>query len=118
LFHTMIKIRVPFKFGRFLFEKDVDFLFRIATLESASLDILKCELWEIESQNSESIHVAILYSAYCLACEKKRRRKYFQIDHAKYWVEHMSKSSREVFIKSVQELIGKMNKVSEKKKKR
>ena len=113
----MIKIRVPFKFGRFQFEKDVDFLFRIATLESACLDILKCELHELDEQKTGEVNIAILYAAYCIACEKKKKYKFYDIAQAAYWVEHMSKSSNDQFLKAIQELIGKMGKVSEKKKK-
>jgi hypothetical protein len=100
-----------------IFEKDVDFLFRIATLESASLDILKCELHELDEQDPQKMQVAVLYAAYSLACEKKRKLKKYGLKEASYWAEHMSKSSHDQFLKAIQELIGKMAKVSEQKKK-
>jgi hypothetical protein len=110
-------IKVPFKFWGVIFEKDIEFLFRIATLESASLDILKCELHELDEQDANKMQVAVLYAAYSLACEKKRRIKKYDLSHAIYWAEHMSKTSHDQFLKAIQELIGKMSKVSEKKKK-
>lgn len=111
-----MKIKVPFKLGKFQFEKDVDFMFRIATLESACLDVLKCELHELEYQKPEAVNVSVLYSAYVLSCEKNKKRQLYTLSHAAYWSEHMSKASQEIFIHSVQELLGKMNKVGEKKK--
>lgn len=111
-----MKIKVPFTFWGMIFEKDVDFLFRIATLESASLDVLKCELWELENQKPEEVNVAVLYSAYCLACEKGRKIKKYGLKEAAYWAEHMSKNSEGQFLKAIQELLGKMAKVGEKKK--
>ena len=111
-----MKIKVPFKFGRFQFEKDIEFMFRIATLESASLDVLLCELWELEEQKPNEVEIAVLYSAYILACEKNKKMQLYDIKQAAYWMEHMSKSSKEIYLKGVQELLGKMAKIAEKKK--
>jgi len=113
-----MKIKVPFKFWGVIFEKEVDFLFRIATLESASLDILKCELDELQEQETSKMDIAVLYSAYVLACEKNRKRILYSYDDAKYWAEHMSKTSHDKLIKAMQDLIGKMAKMNEEKKKK
>jgi len=112
-----MKIKVPFKHWGLIFEKEVDFMFRIATLESASLDILKCELDELESQEPAKMEIAVLYAAYCLSCEKRGKIKKYSIAHAAYWSENMSKKSHDMFLKAIQELLGKMTKVSEVKKK-
>lgn len=111
-----MKIKVPFKLGSFQFERDVDFLFRIATLESASLDVLKCELWELEDQKPEAVNIAVLYSAYILSCEKRNKIKKWTLKDAAYWSEHLSKGSQAAFTMAIQDLLGKMNKIGEKKK--
>jgi len=112
-----MRIKVPFKFWGVIFEKEIDFLFRIATLESACLDILKCELHELDGQDPNRMQVAVLYSAYSLACEKGRKIKKYGLKEASYWAEHMSKTSHDQFLKAIHELLGKMAKVSEVKKK-
>jgi len=112
----MIKLKVPFKLGFLQVEKELDFVFRIATLEMATEDILKCDLFEVDTQNAYDVNVAVLYAAYLLACEKKRKRKLYTLIHAIYWMEHMSKSSQETFLKAVQDMLGKMSKGAEKKK--
>jgi len=113
----MITFKVPFKKAWFFIEKDVDFLFNIGALEYASEEVLKCDLFEIGNQKPYEINIAILYAAYLIACERKGKNKKYTFNHAVYWVEHMSRESQEVFIKAVQDLLGKMSKGTEEKKK-
>ena len=110
-------IKVPFRKGPFFIEKNVDFIFKIATLEMATEEILKCDFWEVENQNPFDVNVAILYAAYLIGCEKSRSRKKYDISHATFWIEHMSKDTQSTFLKAVQDMLGKMTKTKEEKKK-
>ncbi len=110
-------MKVPFKFGKIIFEKDIDFVFRIATLEYATNDILKCELWEVGDKDPTEVNIAIIYAAYVVSCWLKKKRVIYTIDHAKFWMSHLSEESKTQFIKSCIELTGKMGKGKEEKKK-
>ena len=120
-------IKVPFRKGPFFIEKNVDFIFKIATLEMATEEILKCDFWEVDKQNHFDVNVAILYAAYLVAREKKIAkmnklsrflvRKKYELSHAKFWIEHMSKDTQTEFLKAVQDMLGKMTKTKEEKKK-
>lgn len=111
-----MKIKVPFKRGAFYREKEVEFLFNIGSLECASEEILKCDLWEIEKKEPIDVNIAILYGAYLTACRKNHVREKFNIHHAAFWVEHMSSESQKEFLKAVQDVMGKMKGNGEKKK--
>jgi len=111
-----MKIKVPFKTWKVITEKEIDFVFRIGTLEDAC-DILGCDLWEVETQNPYDVNVAILFAGYTVACEKNGKRKKYDLNHAVFWMEHMSKDSQSKFLKAVQDLLGKMSGKKEEKKK-
>ena len=112
----MITLRMPFQVGPFIKEREVDFIFKIGTLEDACEDILKCDLDEVEKKDANDVNIAILYAGYNLASEKKRKRNKYSIHHAAYWMEHMSKESQSMFLKAVQDVIGKYQGKGEKKK--
>lgn len=112
-----MKIKVPFKSWRLITEKEIDFVFNIGTLECATEEILKCDLFDVSEQNPYDVNVAILYAGYLIACEKLRKRKRYDLSHATFWMEHMSKTSQEEFLKAVKSILGKMAKGSEEKKK-
>lgn len=112
-----MKIKVPFKSWKLIVEKEVDFVFNIGTLECATEEILKCDLFDVGEQNPYDVNVAILYAGYLIACEKLGKRKRYDLNHAVFWMEHMSKTSQEEFLKAVQALLGKMAKGKEEKKK-
>ena len=109
-------LKVPFRTGPFFREKNVEFIFKIATLEQATEEILKCDLWEVESQNAYDVNVALLLAAYQVACQKRYKKPKYNIHDAAFWMEHMSKESQTAFIEAVKELTGKMTKGKEKKK--
>lgn len=121
-----MKLKVPFKTWRILTERELDFIFTIGTLETATEEILKCDLWEVGDQNPYDVNVAILLAGYQIGCEKKRKSNIFgrvyipapkyNLHHAVFWIEHMSKDSQAAFLKAVQDLLGKMSKGKEKKK--
>lgn len=112
----MIKLKMPFKYGIIHIEKELDFVFKIGTLEDATEEILKCDLFEADSQNPYDVNVAILYSAYLIGCQKKYKKPKYKLEHATFWMEHMSRESQTLFLKAVQELLGKMSGKGEKKK--
>ena len=113
-----MKIKVPFKTWKVITEKEIDFIFRIGTLEDAC-DILGCDLWEVEKQNPYDVNVAILFAGYKFARNTGRKNKFldYNLNHAVFWMEHMSKDSQGKFLKAVQDLLGKMTGKKEEKKK-
>jgi hypothetical protein len=112
-------MRVPFKRGFIFREKDLRFSFNIAALEYATEEVLKCDLWEIKDKSPYDINVAILYGAYIQACREQYRKPKYKLSDAMFWMEHMSKTSRDEFMRSCQKLLGKLrgNKGDEEKKK-
>jgi hypothetical protein len=111
-----MKIKVPFKHWKLLVEKEIEFVFSIATLEEATEGVLKCDLWEVDTQNPYDVNVAILFAGYLVACQKAYKKPKYKLEHAIFWTEHMSKSSQEMFLKAVKDLLGKLSKGGEKKK--
>lgn len=113
----MIKLKVPFKTWRLLTEKDVDFVFKIATLECATNEVLKCGLQDIGKQNPYDLNTAILYAGYIIACKDKYKRPKYKLEHAIFWMQHMSTESRTCFTGACLELLGEMKSVKGEKKK-
>lgn len=121
-----MKLKVPFKLGRIYFEKELDFVFKIASLEYATNDVLGCDLWGIEGQDPNAVNVAILYGGYVQACREQSDRMFYQkkqrliysLDYAKVWISYMSDDTKREFIKSCSELIGSMGKKPEGEKKK
>jgi len=113
-----MKLKVPFKFGKIIFEKELDFSFKLATLELATNDILKCELWEVGDKDTIAVDTAILYAGYIQARREKYKRPIYSLDHARFWITHLSYDSKVIFMTACKELIGNMGKkgVGEKKK--
>lgn len=101
-------MRVPFKRGFIFREKEVMFLFKMAALEYATEEVLRCDLWELKDKTPYDINVAILYGAYIQGCRERYRRPKYKLTDAAFWMEHMSKSSRDEFMRSCQDLLGKM----------
>ena len=112
-----MKIKVPFKTWKVIIEKEVDFVFNIGTLEIATEDILGCDLFEVGEKNPYDVHVAILYAAYLRACEKQFKKPKYNMVHSIFWKNHMSEDSQAMFLKAVQDLLGKMSGKKEEKKK-
>lgn len=102
-------LQLPFKYAnKFILEKPVELTFKIATLEVASLEILKCDLWGVGEKSIEEVNVAILYAAYIQARKDKYKKpKYTEVDAA-FWISNMSKKSNELFYQAISELMGTM----------
>lgn len=92
-----MKIKVPFKFGFVFFEKELDFVFKIATLEWATEEILKCGLEDVKDQDPIKLNIVLFYSAYVIACQRKFKRPIYTLRHAEFWVTHLSKQGQEQF---------------------
>lgn len=112
-----MKLKVPFKYSVIHIEKELDFVFRIGTLEDAC-DILGCGLYEIGEKNPFDVNVAILYSAYVIGCEKRGKRKRYKLLDAAFWVEHMSQTTRTQFTEAVAGISGKLRGESQEEKKK
>ena len=116
-------IRVPFKRGILLREKDVDFMFTTGALEYTTKNILGIELYQIadylkgEINGDYDLNVAVLYGAYYYSCMRRFKKPKYKLSHAVVWYEYMSTSSREQFTKAFVDLLGELT-VEKKKKKR
>jgi hypothetical protein len=105
-------IRVPFKYGKLIIERDVDFVFKITTLEIATLEILGIDLNQISTKSADEVNVAILYAGYITSCKDRYKKpKYKEIDAA-FWSSHMNKESIELFHKYLTELMGSLKSIS------
>jgi hypothetical protein len=67
------ELSVPFKRGPFSFEKKVEFLFNIGTIEAAC-DRLGIDFWQIAEHDSYDFTLAILYEGYVSACKSKFKK--------------------------------------------
>jgi len=115
----MIKLKVPFSHLKILsIEKELDFEFKIATLECATMDVLKCDLWEIGKQNPYDLNIAILYAGYVIACKDKFKRPKHTFEQAIYWFQHMSSDSHKEFLSACTELMGQLQKGNGKEEKK
>lgn len=92
-----MKIKVPFKFRFIYFEKELDFVFKIATLEWATEEILKCGLEDIKDKDPQQLNIVLFYSGYVIACQRKYKKPIYTLEHAEFWVTHLSKESQEQF---------------------
>ena len=105
----MIKIKVPFRFGFIFFEKSLWFSFGLGSLEYSTKHLLKCELHEIDQKSPIDINIAILYGGYIQACRERYRRPIYSLDHARFWMQHLSNESSEQFIKIIKDLLGELS---------
>jgi hypothetical protein len=106
----IVNINMPFRYSIFLKEKEVPFLFRIAALEIISKDILKIEFWELfERKDFDQLDEVLIYGAYLAACQSLYIKPKYNRDHARYWAEYMSKTSKEKFTRCLIELLGEMS---------
>lgn len=121
-----MKLKVPFKFGKVIFEKELDFTFNIASLEYATNEVLGCDLWGVKGKDANLVNVAILYGGYVQACREqsdrlfyqRKQRKIYTLDYAKVWMNHMSEDTKREFVKACSELIGSMGKKESGEKKK
>ena len=106
--NDIVTLKMPFKFGRSLFrEREVDFVFKIGTLEDACHDFLQCTFKEIKDRNPNDVYMALLYAGYINACQKKYKKPKYNFNHAIFWVENMNKKSQTNFAKAMEDLFGK-----------
>ena len=110
---NIVKIKMPFRTGFIFREKEVPFLFKVMTLEMVC-DFLGVEFGEIDSKglNEEDVSRAFIWNAYLAACKELYKKPKYTIHHAFNWIEYMSKESRELYLKEMQSLLGKLNKKS------
>lgn len=102
---------MPFRTGFIFREKEVPFLFKIMTLE------MVCEYLGIEFGNmyssghsEEDISRALIWNAYIAACKELYKKPKYKESHAHTWVGYMSKDSRELYLKEMQSLLGRLDK--------
>jgi len=107
-------LKLPFPIlKKYTYEKPIEVTFKIATLEIATKEILKCDLDEVSKFPPEQVDVAVLYAAYITACKDKYCRPIYNEIDAAFWNQKMSKESGKLFHEGVQELIGSLRKLKE-----
>jgi len=103
----VVTLKMPFRFGgRFFKEKDVDFIFRIGTMEDACDYYLKCRFEEIKDRDPGDVHMALLFAGYIFACQRQYRKPKYNFNHAVFWVTNMNTDSKAKFVKAMEELTG------------
>jgi hypothetical protein len=112
-----MKLKVPFRLGRFIIEKEVDFIFKIATLEIATLEILKIDLNQITTKSADEVNIAVLYAGYITACKDSYKKPKYKESHAAFWAEQWSKKTENDFRRALSEMIGSWQTIGEDKKK-
>lgn len=106
------KLRLPFRKMGLTVERDVDFLFNIASLESAC-ERLGIEFYQMSEVPQQDFILAVLFEGYLTACRYKYKKPKYNFAHAVYWMEYMNRTEMAAFTKYMQDLMGK---ISEKKK--
>jgi len=109
--NDIVTLKMPFRFGKVFFrEKNVDFIFRIGTLEDALDNYLNCSFEEISTRNPQDVLMSLLFAGYITACQKRYRKPKYNFNHAFFWVNNMNKESNELFLKAINDLFGKYKK--------
>jgi hypothetical protein len=103
------ELSVPFKRGPFSFEKKVEFLFNIGTIEAAC-DRLGIDFWQIAEHDSYDFTLAILFEGYVSACKSKFKKPKYEFSHSVYWMEHMGRADSILFAEAMKKLMGKLQK--------
>ena len=101
------KLKVPFKRGPFQIEKELDFLFKIGTIEAAC-ERLGVEFWQMSEADSYDFTLAILFEGYLTACQRQYKKPKYNFSHAVYWMEYMSRPESVKFADFMKELMGRL----------
>jgi hypothetical protein len=112
----IVKIKMPFKNGFIFREREVPFLFKIMTLEIVA-DEMGMEFGEIfSSAGNAEIHVytELLWAGYIAACKESYEKPKFSREQGIFWAEFMPASARQIVLREIEELMGKMKAGNEK----
>ena len=112
-----MKIKVPFRKGIFLREREIEFIFKIATLEDAC-EQLKIDFHEMSDVDGYDFGLAVLYNAYLQGCKTRFKKPKYGFHHAVAWNEMMSKESRDKVAECMRELMGSLKKGEKGEKKK
>jgi len=108
-----MRIKVPFIrktiFGNILKQRNVDFVFNIATLEAAC-ERLKIDFHEMSNVDNYDFALAVLYEAYLQGCKQRYKKPKYSFHRAVFWNEYMSRESSEQVKQAMIVLLGKMKK--------
>jgi len=110
----IVRLKMPFRFAGLIREKEVPFLFKIMTLEMVceQLGIDIDELDEKSKVSNYDLSLSIVWNGYLAACKEIYKKPRYKFSHAVIWHEYMSQETRDLYIREIQELTGK---VTEKK---
>jgi hypothetical protein len=114
----ILMVQMPFKKFGLMYEKNVPFLFRIMTLELTSdeLGLDFFDLFDKKNVGTYDVSLSILWQAYLSACMVLKKKPKYKHSNAVVWHEYMSVKSRDLYLKGVTELLGKLKKSAEKPK--
>lgn len=115
-----MKLAFRNKWGFGFSEKEVDVKFNLGTLESVC-KALEIEFWQISDtvkKNNFDFTVELLYQGYITACKDKYQKPKYDLVHAAYWYDQMSKTAQDDFKVLMTELFGEISKMSKEKGKK
>jgi hypothetical protein len=108
-------LKMPFRTGHWVIEREVPFLFKIMTLELIA-DYLKIPLekiFEEETVRSEKMTMAIIWCGYLAACKELYHKPKYKEAHAEKWNEYMQKATRDKLMVDVSIMLGGLTKNGE-----
>jgi len=114
-------IKVPFlkrtPFGSVLKNKELDFVFNIATLEDAC-NRMDIDFWQMSEVDGSDFALSVLYAAYIQGCKAKYKKPKYTFTHAVIWNQYMDKESAEKVKEAMGDLFGKLKSGSDEVKKK
>jgi len=104
----IIKLRMPFKYGPFLREKEVPFLFKIMTLEMIceQLGVEFGEMFDTKKIQMNDLMISIIWNGYLSACKELYKKPKYNYQHVIIWHENMNQKIRDQYMAQVIELFG------------
>jgi len=106
----IVRLKMPFRFAGLILEKEVPFLFKIMTLEMVC-EHLGVDIGELDEKSKVSnydLSLSIVWNGYLAACKEMYKKPKYKFSHVKLWYDYMSQETREIYIKEMQGLVGKM----------
>jgi len=106
----IVKLKMPFKYGPFLRDKEVPFLFKIMTLEMIceQLNVEFGEMFDNKKVKIYDLSLSIIWNGYLAACKEQYKKPKYKFEHAIIWHENMSQKTRDNYLKQVVDLLGRL----------
>jgi hypothetical protein len=118
MIRDIIYVKMPFRRGHWITEKNIPFLFKIMTLEMVA-DYLKIPMEDLlkeEHATKENMPLAMIWCGYLAACKELYKKPKYKESDAVKWNDFMLKPSREAIMKDISLLLGGFTEKKDKQK--